>query len=1061
MVVTTHSVLLIEDEPLDVRYIQSLLAPLTEPAFELTVAGTLADGLAKLKQRTYSVVLLDLLLPDGGWPDSLMRLRSQSALTPIVVLTKLDEETHGLQAMREGAQDYLVKDGLSAQMLVRSIRYAIERQRILEYMLESEERYALAACAAYDGLWDWNLLTTEIGYSTRWKSLLGYESHEIGTHPDEWLKRVHPEDLPEVLKKMLGRNPGSGEICECEHRVRHKDGSWRWMLVRATTVYDARAKPVRLTGTVTDITARKLGEIALFNQKALLQSIFDTITDGVVVVDAAGASLHHNPAADRMLGRSPAQILPRDWPVSFNMYADDGQTIFPVEAFPLVAALQGREPEAREMRLRTQPNSPDRWISVNARPLLDSRGHLTGAVAVFHDISALKQTEQDLQTAHDAAVRAAQIKADFLANMSHEIRTPMNAMIGMTGLLLETALSPEQLDYTETIRHSADSLLTLINDVLDFSKIEAGKLQLVHHAFHLTSTLEGVTELLAEAAVQHNDELALVLPADVCEHLIGDSSRIRQVLVNLVGNAVKFTQNGTVEVSVRTVGSNGTQTRLRFEVRDTGIGIPREHQSQLFKAFSQGDSSTTRKFGGTGLGLAICKQLVDLMGGQLGMETEPNQGSMFWFELDLEKADKSSTRGPDSGRLPARRVLLAGVHDCHRRVFEAYLARHAQVVMETTAGSPIPRLQQAQTAGQPFDIVVLDLQGSQTQALAWAQEMRAHTQWDPIHIALLTPFGHRDDGALGRLRGLVTLFKPLRRERLRRLLEMSPGAVTPPRSTTETPIPDNPNRLTVLRSPQHPNQPLKILLAEDNPVNQKVTLRQFEAMGYIADLARDGNEAVAMAAKFDYDLILMDCQMPDLDGYRATEEIRRLEGDTKHTLIVALTAHVMEEDRQRCFTAGMDDYLSKPVKRQDLERLLVKWYGSGSRIGSAVSEAALQSPSDPIPYRLRMIAGNNPALLRDLINLFIRQTAQDLKALEQTVSQGNLARGGQIAHRCAGASANYGWDSLAEKLHRLQLACRDQDAEVAADSCRRVATEFRQIRARLKQQQINDGITKG
>ena len=701
----------------------------------------------------------------------------------------------------------------------------------------------------------------------------------------------------------------------------------------STIVRNHKALLMKASDVGRETAAEKRVEEALQQERILLRTVIDNLPDSIYAKDLKGRKTLANLADVQNIGvRSEAEVLGKDdfdlFPkeVAERFFADD-QTVMHLG-----------QPVINREEYQISMEGQEHWALTSKVPLRDEKGTIIGLVGVGHDITERKQAEEmlrqqaqllkaqteELIVAREAALEASRLKSEFVANMSHEIRTPLNGIIGMTSMLFSTELSAEQGEYAEIVRQSGEALLTVVNDILDFSKIEAGKLSIEIQDFDLISVVEGAIEILAPRAQEKGIEVGCFLDREVLHALRGDAGRIRQVMVNLIGNAIKFTEHGEVVVNAIAEDETEQHVRIRFSVVDTGVGISEEGLTRLFRPFSQENGSTTRKYGGTGLGLTISKQLVELMGGTIGVESQQGKGSTFWWTATFEKQPADQIQRVPRKNLAGVRCLIVDDNETNRKIVHHYIISWGLSNGSAEDGKrAMEMMHTAVEQGRPFDLAILDMQMPEMDGVQLAAEIKADPTLAHTKLILLTSMCHRNTIPLQEAGFSARLTKPVRQSQLFDCIANVMGdtldIAAADRATLSGDAPAAAHTTTVTNpAPEQLLKPLLILVVEDNAINQKVAVRMLEKCGYRADVAGNGVEAVHAVSLVPYDVVFMDCQMPEMDGFDATAQIRRIDGSPKRRAIIAMTANALQGDREKCLAAGMDDYISKPIRQVDM-----------------------------------------------------------------------------------------------------------------------------------------------
>ncbi|HKW65394.1 MAG TPA: response regulator [Candidatus Acidoferrum sp.] len=745
----------------------------------------------------------------------------------------------------------------------------------------------------------------------------------------------HPK---EFFAELWGTIKG-GQCWKGEVQNKAKDGTIFWSDTTIVPFSDPHGKQLQYIAIRSDITKLKRiedelrleveeriqAQETLSAERQILRALIDNVPDYMYVKDTDCRFLVANLAVARQMGaRSPEELLGKS---DFDFYPRDLATTFFDDEQKVIRTGQA-EINREESGMDPQGNLSH--VLTTQVPLRGKNNQVIGLAGIGHDITHLKKIQAEMQRARETAEAASRAKSEFLANMSHEIRTPLNGIMGMTDLALETDLDREQREYLETVKVSADSLLTVINDILDFSKIEAGKIDLEFVDFDVRDSLESALKTLAVRADEKGLELLCEVAPEVPEVARGDITRLRQVLLNLVGNAIKFTDEGEIAVKVRQGARDGRELILHFTVSDTGIGIPKDKLEVIFDPFAQADSSTTRKYGGTGLGLTISARLVRMMGGQIWVESEEGRGSQFHFTVRLEVADHKeinvgSPAPPEV--LRGVRVLVVDDNRTNLRILEGMLKRWEMMPFCVENGErALAELASARNEGKAFGLIVTDMHMPRMDGFELVERIRENPTLCTATIMMLTSAGHRGDAERCQKLGVSAyLLKPIRQSELREAIAKVLGArghegMIP--LVTRYSLSDARDRSEILR----------ILVAEDNLVNQRLIVRLLEKRGHRVVVAGNGKEALAALEKDNFDLIFMDVQMPEIDGFEATAAIRKKEkSNGLHQIIVALTAHAMKGDQEKCLAAGMDGYISKPIRPQELEEVLAR-YGAQRQV---------------------------------------------------------------------------------------------------------------------------------
>jgi two-component system sensor histidine kinase/response regulator len=852
------------------------------------------------------------------------------------------------------------------------------------------------------------------------RELFGYSQKEMdGRSIDELLSREDERaDARSITQSVL-----SGQIIQGVGQRRHKSG--------VKIDVEAYGVPLVIDGVVRgqialyqDINERLQAQRALRESEERFRTLSAVAPVGIALLDNSGRISYVNEHYLKMTGLTGDEALQDGW-----------RSVIHPEDLPRVERIRGESVKSGEnyaMSYRyLRRDGRAVWVDTVSCIITGKDGSRKGYVVVIQDVTERQLVAERLREAKETAEAANRAKSDFLANMSHEIRTPMNGIIGMTELALDTDLSDEQREYLEMVRSSAEALLGIINDILDLSKIEAGKLDVECATFSLFDCVEGALQPLAVRAQQKGLELNWSVESRVPEWVQGDSARLRQILINLVGNAIKFTKDGEVSVRVEATGGKEVRQAIRFVVSDTGVGIPKEKYDKIFEAFSQADSSTTREFGGTGLGLSISSRLVKLMGGEIWLRSTVGKGTEFYFTASIpETSPPEGKQEAGDGELEGKRVLVADDHEMNRRLLAVLLPRWGlQVELAEDGHEALQKYEQFAKQGRHFSLVLLDKNMPQMCGLETAERIRRLAGGGSTAILLLTSSPQLEDSHASKRLGIARILtKPIKREELRQAMA---GAIRSKRVKKQR---------HSRQSAPAPGRALNLLLAEDNLVNQRLAIRLLEKMGHSVTLAANGKETLEKVSRESFDLVLMDIQMPVMGGVEATQRIRGMEAESgKRTPIVAMTAHAVKGDREKYLAAGMDGYVPKPIHVETLRKEVTRLTRSADAQSAEDGNATRRGERMEAKVNVQDLLGrveNDRELLRDLVDISRNNLPEYLNVLTQAVHNGHPEDVARTAHTLKGMLGNLAATraaAAAAHLENLGKASRREEFAAALE----------------------------
>ncbi|WP_225894185.1 PAS domain-containing protein [Atlanticothrix silvestris] len=1012
-----------------------------------------------------------------------------------------------------------------------------ERQLAEAALRESEERWQLVIQANHDAIWDWNIIINEIFRSAQWAELIGEPKHQfISNNDDDWVNRIHPDDYNRVMairQDYLNRQIPHYVV---EYRLRCNDDTYKWVLVHAIAQWDQEDNPVRMVGSTKDITERVQAQDALkreLNRTLLLEhithkirqsletkEIFETAATQIGLAFEVSRCLIHSyisepipriPLVAEYIVCGYCSMLDMEIPITGNAHAQKTIAQDTAIASPNVyidPLLQAATPLCEELDLKSmliirtsyqgEPNGViclhqcshfRQWTPDEIKLLEAVAAQLGIALAQAQLLEQETRQREELtwknfalEKAKRQAESANRAKSEFLAMMSHEIRTPMNAIISMTEMLLDTDLTPQQQDFVETVHTSGDALLTIINDILDFSKIESGKLELEEKPFDLRICLEQVIDLFSPTAAQKNIQLAYLIYPQVPVQIIGDLTRLRQVLMNLLNNAIKFTKQGEVVLSVHARQTASTKVKnsceILFAIEDTGIGIEPEKIKRLFQSFTQADASTTRQYGGTGLGLVISKRLGEMMGGSLWVESQgcsggnpsfgwqqqklvastyPSPGSTFYFTITTQavanqKLDESCHL---LAPLMGKRLLIVDKNPTNRQILRLQTEFWQMQTCTAESGEAALALVKHETQ---FDIVILDMQMPDMKGSTLAREIRNHSGYETTPLVRLTSLGKQDaEFDFNDLQLSACLSKPIKQTQLYNVLA---------HAWDNQPFPDDAYDPPQVNPKLSEQLPLRILLAEDIVVNQKVALLMLKKIGYQADLATNGLEVLAALQRQPYDVVLMDINMPEMDGLEASQKICQQWEVSSRPYIIAITANAMRGDREACLAAGMDEYISKPVQIQELIGALSK---CRPRIRANFNAQEKRNPETSFSHSLKvgqsytqltvidakilqslqdMLAGDEAAFA-ELLECYLSETPKLIQNISTAVTNQDAQAIWKTAHNLKSSSASVGATTLTQLCKQLEIQGRSNNLQESVEIYLQIHQEFERVQTAL------------